>query len=255
MSVPAPLRAMRAAFVFLTRVPFGGFAYSDADWAWSSAHFPLVGIVLGVVLGLANWALFSLGSLAAAFVTVAIAILLTGAFHEDGLADTSDALGGGYDREKIFLILKDSRIGTFGGAALVLSIAIRASCAARIGADVTWAWALVGCAARVGPVVLMAVMPYATSDDVSKSRLVTRARWPQALTACAWFVVAASIAIACGWTSLARTIAIAAAIAIVVAVTGWRYSKRLGGLTGDFLGATEQLCEMAGFAVLAWNAS
>ena len=86
-------------------------------------------------------------------------MLLTGAFHEDGLADTSDALGGAYDREKIFVILKDSRIGAFGACALVVSIAGRAALLAHLGEGGAWALPLVGAAARVGPVWQIATMP------------------------------------------------------------------------------------------------
>jgi adenosylcobinamide-GDP ribazoletransferase len=254
MTAPAPLRAIRAAFVFLTRVPLGGFPYSNDDWAWSSAHFPLVGALLGALLGVVDRALLPLGALAAAIITIALSMLLTGAFHEDGLADTSDALGGAYDREKVVAILKDSRIGTFGGAALVVSIALRASLAARLGEDVAWGWALVGCAARTGPVALLAAMPYATVGEQAKSRLVTRGRWPQAAVAMTWLAIVAGALVAAKCVTLARVGILALAMIGVAIVTGWRFARRLGGVTGDFLGATEQIGEMVGLAVLAWGA-
>src|SRR6478609_6503675 len=90
-SLPAPVRAVRAAFVFFTRLPVGGFPYRKEDWKWAAAHAPFVGLVLGVALGLLERLLLPLGALPAAVLTIAVSLLLTGAFHEDGLADTSDA--------------------------------------------------------------------------------------------------------------------------------------------------------------------
>src|SRR3954453_24121009 len=111
--LPPPLRAMRAAFVFFTRIPVGGFPYRQADWKWAAAHAPLVGLVLGAALGALDGALLPVGPLAAAALVVGASLVLTGGFHEDGLADTSDALGGGSDRARVLSILKDSRIGSF----------------------------------------------------------------------------------------------------------------------------------------------
>ena len=247
-----PLRAARAAFVFLTRIPVGGFPYSDDEWRWAPAFFPLVGLVLGAGLGGIDRGLQGLGALAAALGTVGVSLLATGAFHEDGLADTSDALGGGFDREKILLILKDSRIGTYGAAALVLSIVGRAVLIARLGDSATFALPLVGAAARAAPIWQIATLHYVASP-ASRSRGVTRAGTVQAVVATAWAVAAAAAIVCTGRVTVARASATFAAMAIVTLVTGLRYARRLGGMTGDFLGATEQLCELAGFGALAWG--
>ena len=255
MSAPPPLRGARAAFVFLTRIPLGGFPYAPADWAWSSAHFPLVGLVIGAALGALDRALLPVGPLGAAFVTLGASMLVTGAFHEDGLADTSDALGGAYDRTKLVEILKDSRIGSFGGAALVVSIGARAALIARLGADAAWGIPLVFCVARASAVALMAALPYASVGEWAKSKLVTRGGALQAAVAVAYAVLASGTLVAVGWLSAPRGTALLAVAALVTVFTGWRYARRLGGVTGDFLGATEQLAEVAGFAVLAWGAA
>src|SRR5262245_5739617 len=115
-SLPPPIRGVRAAFVFLTRIPVGGFPYRADDWKWAAAHAPLVGMVVGALTDVVDRLLAPAGETAAAVLAVGFSMLLTGAFHEDGLADTSDALGGSHDRAKVFAILKDNRIGTFGGA-------------------------------------------------------------------------------------------------------------------------------------------
>jgi adenosylcobinamide-GDP ribazoletransferase len=246
------LRGARAAVVFLTRVPVGGHPYSSNEWAWAPAYFPLVGLALGGLLAVVHRLLWPLGALADAALVVSVSLLLTGALHEDGLADTSDALGGAFDRERVLEILKDSRVGTFGACALVTSIVGRIALLARMGRDAGWALALIGCAARLGPVWQLANLPYVTRDG-AKSRDIAGARAPQATLATTWVTVAGAAAAAFGAASVARLLALAGVLALVTALTAWRYARRVGGVTGDFLGATEQLCELAGYAVLAWG--
>jgi len=250
---PPPLRAIRAAFIFFTRLPVGGFPYRKADWQWAAAHAPFVGLVLGGALGLIDRLLLPLGALPAALLVVGVSLFFTGAFHEDGLADTSDALGGGYDTERVLLILKDSHIGSFGGAALVVSIVGRAALLAQLGNAVAWAWPLVWCGARVGPIWLMATLPYVTANDLAKSRDLTRGGLAQALVASSWFIVVSIALVVTGHFTWVRVAALALAVALVTAVSGFRYWARVRGITGDFLGATEQLGELAGLAVLAWR--
>lgn len=250
---PAPVRGMRAAFVFLTRVPVGGFPYVDRDWVWAAAHAPLVGLVVGAAVGILDRVLLPVGALPAAFLALGASLLLTGAFHEDGLADTSDALGGAYDPARVLVILKDSRIGSFGGAALVISIGARAALIADLGTRAPWALAIVGCSARVAPIWLMAVLPYVTSNDASKSRDIARGGAPQAIVATVWGALALAGAVILGAMTAGRAVALSLTIAVVTAVTGWRYWRRIGGITGDFMGATEQLAEVAALATLVWR--
>ena len=247
-----PFRAPRAAFVFLTRIPVGGFPYTDAEWRWAPAFFPVVGLALGAALGGIDHALQPLGALAAALAALAVSMFVTGAFHEDGLADTSDALGGAFDRDKILLILKDSRIGAFGAAALFVSIVGRAVLLARLGAAAPFALLVVGTVARAAPIWQIAALPY-VSTAASKSRGVTRAGSAQAIVATLWALAAAAAIVLAGRLTPARAVAMVGAMAVVVIVSGIRYAQRLGGFTGDFLGATEQLCELAGYAALAWG--
>ena len=252
------LRSIRAATIFLTRVPVGGFPYSRAEWAWASAQFPLVGGLVGAATGAVFAALRPSGALGAAIVAFGIAMVLTGAFHEDGLADTSDALGGAFDREKLRAILKDSRVGTFGAAALVVSIGGRAAFLARLAPGsfvaIVAAMGFVAASARVGPVWQMVALPYATEQG-AKSRDVTRARLPQALVATTYAALAAVVACTFGGMSVARAVAVVGIQMAIVAVTSCRYVVRLGGISGDFLGATEQLGELGGLLVVAWGAS
>jgi len=248
-------RSIRAATIFLTRVPVGGFPYSRDEWVWASAQFPLVGGLVGAATGAVFAGLRPSGALGAAIVAFGVAMLLTGAFHEDGLADTSDALGGAFDRDKLRAILKDSRVGTFGAAALVVAIGGRAAFLARLehasAIAVLSMMAFVAATARVGPVWQMVALPYATEQG-AKSRDVTRAGIPQALIATMYGAAAATVAHVFGDVSMARILAVVAVDVALLALTSYRYFVRLGGIAGDFLGATEQLGELAGLLVLAW---
>lgn len=244
MTFPPWMRGLRAAGFFLTRVPVGGWPYSDDDWRWSTAWFPAIGALLGTAYA-GLWQLTRpAGSLVAGIVVIGAALLMTGCFHEDGLADTADALGGGSTREKVLEILKDSRIGAFGGAALVVVLMLRAALLAHLDARAPLALILTQGLARLPPIALMVLLPYATDDAVAKSKQVTRARPAQLIFAAALALALAAGAVGAGVDAKGLLLggSLAAAVAVVL---GLRFKARAGGITGDFLGATEQLCECA----------
>jgi adenosylcobinamide-GDP ribazoletransferase len=253
MSAWSPVRGVRAAVVFLTRIPAGGFPYSDDDWRWSAAHFPLIGGLVGALAAAVDRLLLPLGALPAATGALAASMLCTGAFHEDGLADTADALGGGHDRETILAILKDSRIGAFGACALGISVVGRVALVARLGDATLWSLPLAGVVARAAPVWQLATLRYVTSPATARSSQVMRAGWPQAIVASVWVVAAMASVATAACTTWARCGALGAALATTAGITGWRYQARAGGVTGDFLGATEQISEIVALAVLAWG--
>jgi adenosylcobinamide-GDP ribazoletransferase len=248
------IRGLRAAFVFLTRIPVGGFPYTEDDWRWSTAHFPFVGAVLGLLQAtLAALLLPHLGAAATAILAVGLAMMLTGAFHEDGLADSADALGGAYDREKLFVILKDSRIGTFGAAALFVALGLRVVLLTELGAAMPLALLVSQTVARTPPIWLMRALPYVTADGESKSRLVARARSPQAIVATLWSLVLIVALVHHDALTFARAVALGLVLVAITLVVAWRFVVRAGGVTGDFLGATEQLAELGVLLVLAWR--
>lgn len=261
-SFPPAVRGMRAAFVFLTRLPLGGYPYSDEDFAWAPAYGPLVGGVVGGLGGLAATLCFGAGVFAAALIGLAVTMMVTGGFHEDGLADTADALGGAiFDREKLLEILKDSRIGTYGALALVVSIGLRTA----LLADVAWsgagfagtgfglffAFLCTGVLARIAPVWLMAAMPYVTDPAHARSRPVVKAGMVQAVVATLLgivFIAAASVIVPASGEVLVRSVVV---LVPVTCLLGWRFHRRAGGITGDFLGATEQVAEVVVLLTLA----
>ena len=250
---PAVLRGARAAIVFLTRLPAGGFPYRDADWRWAAGWFPVAGALVGA-LGAAAFALAAAagtGPLVAAVAAVITGLMVTGALHEDGLADTADALGGATDRPRIFTILKDSRIGSFGAAALVMALLLRVALLARLEAHAPAALILAATWSRAVPVGLMAALPYVTADEVARSRPLAASGRAQVLMALAWSLAAAgAVTFAHGWPApVAATIALAAA-ALAGLACAWRFHARAGGITGDFLGATQVIADATILCVL-----
>ena len=164
------LRGARAAVVFLTRLPVGGFPYTEAEWRWSSAWLPAVGALVGAASAGVWLLLEPAGAAVAAAFAVTASVLLTGGFHEDGLADTADALGGGADPETVLRILKDPRVGSFGALALVVSVLLRVALLASLARAAPVALVVAHTLARVGPVWLMVTLAYVTGEG-AKSRL------------------------------------------------------------------------------------
>jgi adenosylcobinamide-GDP ribazoletransferase len=227
---------------FLTRVPTATPQLAPgllADAAWA---FPLVGAGIGGVAALAYGLaqLLGLGVLPAALLAVAAGIAVTGALHEDGLADTADGFGGGADRAGKLAIMRDSRVGSFGALALVLSIALRAAALAAIGDAVHAGLALIAAhaASRAFLPAAMALLPPARADGLGATAGRPR---PEVATLAA--AVGAAIALlALGpWRG-------AAALGLAVAATllaGLLARRQIGGYTGDVLGAFQQLGEIA----------
>ena len=122
------LRLMAIALQFFTRVPVPARVGFEPAWLNASArHFPLVGLLVGAVAALAlAVGSQALGTAIGVWLSIAATVWLTGAFHEDGLADTCDALGGAVSRERALEIMKDSRIGTYGAVGLLLVLGLKA---------------------------------------------------------------------------------------------------------------------------------
>ncbi|MEO9102904.1 MAG: adenosylcobinamide-GDP ribazoletransferase [Burkholderiaceae bacterium] len=267
---PTVLHEVRMFFIalqFLTRVPVPAWVGVGFEPGWLNrcvVHFPLVGALVGAAGACVLWAASGWASpLVAALLTVTATVCATGAFHEDGLADTFDALGGHVPRERALEIMKDSRIGTYGAAALGLSLALRVALLAElVQADpITAALALVAAhvLGRAGAVVLMSWLPYAGDVAHAKAKpLAVAVPWRLAVVAsiCAGLLWIAVVAMAVAatpapdstWIGAWAASAIASVV-VVLLMRRWLWA-RLGGYTGDGLGATEQLIEVAVLLVL-----
>jgi adenosylcobinamide-GDP ribazoletransferase len=248
------LRLIGVALQFLTRVPVRvGF---DPSWLNQSArHFPLVGAFVGALGALVLCAAsLVFPSAVAVGLSMVATVLLTGAFHEDGLADTCDALGGAVSRERALEIMKDSRIGTYGALGLLLVLGLKA--ATLVALPPAWAMAallLAHTVSRAAAVALIRLLPYAGDVSQAKAKpLAERISTGGLLVGLAWAVMVglALIAWQAGWWPMVVTAWGVAALGAWVC--GRWFVRRLGGITGDTLGATQQLTELA--VLLGWLA-
>jgi adenosylcobinamide-GDP ribazoletransferase len=232
--------------MLLTRLPTGGTESSLAARAWASGWFPLVGVVIGGICAATQILLVArLGRPLAAAAAIIVGLLLTGALHEDGLADTADALGGARDRAQIFVILKDSRHGTYGVLALVLAVLLRIGAVTELAARAPAALVLAAVASRTAMVGLLAALPYVTPAETARSADVARTGTPQVALAALLCGGACAALVSLGSLTGAALAAGLAAAAGMTIVAGWRFAARAGGITGDFLGAGQQLAEIS----------
>jgi adenosylcobinamide-GDP ribazoletransferase len=243
------LRGAHAALAFLTRIPCGNVA--DDALAWAAAWFPAVGCLLGLAATLVFVGLGRAGSTVAAVAAVAFLALVTGAFHEDGLADSADALGGAFDRPKLFAILKDSRIGSFGATALVLVLLLRITALAKLGPLAAGGLVLGQTLSRTSPVWLMTALPYVTPSETAYSSKLLAARTVHAAVASTLAVLVAAGLVLGGFLPVRAVLIAVSVSSVLVVLCGWRFHVRAGGLTGDFLGATQQLTDAAILVAIA----
>jgi adenosylcobinamide-GDP ribazoletransferase len=240
-----------SAAALLTRLPLPNHRGTGGGSAWA---WPLVGSLLGALAaGVASAALWlGITPGVTAVLVLGTQALLTGALHEDGLSDTADGLFGGWTRERRLEIMKDSRVGSYGVLALVLvTLARWQAVTALLVFDANWGghWvALVatGALSRAPMALMMALLPNARGSGLSHAT-----GQPSQTTALVGMGVAVTIAIfLAGWAGLIMALA-AFVVAVLLSILALR---RIGGQTGDILGASQQLAEVACLAVLSARA-
>lgn len=240
-------------------LPWESDPHARPDFAVMTRMLPVAGAVIGTIGALVFLAAHALGlgPLIAAALAVSALTLVIGAFHEDGLADTFDSFGGGATRERRLEIMKDSRIGTFGGAALILGLGLRVLLLAEIAARISplaAAGALVGIAALSRSVSLapLTFLPAARSDGASAA-VGRPTRTTFALACAIAFAIYAAIGLATGLE--APGLALGALLAAAATALMTRWSKAMiDGQTGDVAGAAQQISEIAimlGLLILA----
>jgi adenosylcobinamide-GDP ribazoletransferase len=237
---------MLSGFALLTRLPLPDHKGTGAASAWA---WPLVGAGLGAVMAaLASAALWlGLTPGVTAALVLAAGALLTGGLHEDGLSDTADGLFGGWTRERRLEIMKDSRVGSYGVLALVLVTLARWSALVTVLAGGSpWVLVAVGALSRAPMAVIMAALPNARASGLSHAT-----GRPSLLVTLIGAALAVAIAfLFAGWAALPMLVA----ITLTSALLARSARARIGGQTGDILGATQQLAEAAALAVLAARA-
>ena len=275
------IREFLLAIQFFTRIPITG---ALADWVGfspdmlraSAAHFPAVGAVVGAVAAAVYALLATLlpdtayAPLVAAALSTVATVLLTGGFHEDGLADVADGLGGSTDKSRSLDIMKDSRVGAFGAMALVLALLAKVALLALLGNvdGVTEDGELVAnnqtfklwyvCSAlaaghvvsRTLPLVLVRWLPHVGDSGASKSKpLADEITLNRLLMAFVWCISALALA---SYVQAASDLIVACIVSFIALLWMYRlFKRRLQGFTGDCLGATQQVCEIAFYLGLA----
>jgi adenosylcobinamide-GDP ribazoletransferase len=268
VDVTSQVKLFLAALQYFTRIPvppWVGHSQSLLDDA--ARYFPAVGAVVGLCGALVMWAAQLIWPWPIAVLASLCATLwLTGAFHEDGLADSLDGLGGGYTRERILEIMRDSRIGSYAAVGLAMALLMKSAALIALPPFAALAWLVAGhTVSRALVVALMSTLPYAREDESRAKPLVRRvSSISLGLAALTAFLVVVAAALWVGrgeghtasgaarvlaptlshtdWLTPAAGLLFAAAVAVY-----WRalLRRRLGGYTGDTLGACQQLTEIA----------
>ncbi|SFJ20657.1 adenosylcobinamide-GDP ribazoletransferase [Celeribacter neptunius] len=233
------------ALALLTRIPVRAGFTRTAEAAWA---FPLAGVAVGLVAGavatIAGW--LGLGAALIAGFTLAAAVIVTGALHEDGLADCADGFWGGFDKVRRLEIMRDSRIGSYGVIALGLSLILRATALTTLAHEDLIVTAVIAAAvlSRAPMAYLMALMPPARSDGLS----VKTGRPPRDAAS-----LGGVLAFFLSWllVGFVPTVVAASAVTLTGFITSRIAQVKIGGQTGDVLGATQQLGEIVALTVLA----
>ncbi len=246
------LRLFLTAIQFFTRIPVPArVGHSAQQLDQAARYFPLVGIVVGVLSATFLWLCAQALPLSLAVaLSMILSIIITGAFHEDGLSDFVDGLGGSYTREKALLIMKDSRVGAYGVIAIVLALLLKYQALTALGDTHSLLFVAASLIAahsvsRLMATSLMLTQRYIRDDDSTRAKPAAQQITP----------ISFAIALFTGITPLvilyatdARTTSILAAVSAALlmrAYLAWYLQKRLGGYTGDCLGAVQQLTELA----------
>ena len=257
------LNEVRHAVLLLTRLPFPGLPPGSGQTATAAWAFPVVGAVIGLLGGVvflgANHAGLGIGS--ATLLTIAAQVLMTGALHEDGLADTADGFGGGSNRERKLAIMRDSRIGSYGVIALILTFGLRYVAINELAnslistsdeydqtvshiSAVFIALVVAGAVSRAAMAALWCVLPAARADGLAVSAGVVPFQ-SAVIGAILAAVIAFLLLPVTGWTVLL------AVVAVLTAAMGLLAKQQIGGHTGDVLGATQQLAEVVALLAIA----
>ncbi|WP_435949156.1 adenosylcobinamide-GDP ribazoletransferase [Psychrobacter sp. DM8] len=248
------------AIQFLTRLPVPSFKNYNPQWLHqSSRHFPAVGLLVGLLCAGVFWLASVLFTpLVAAVLSTVFGIKLTGAFHEDGLADSCDGLGGGLTRERTLTIMKDSRLGTYGVLGLVSALLLKISLLATMPLSVAIVALIIGhTASRLLCISLLALLPYGGEIEHAKAKPMAQQLTPlQGLFSSGWLLVAGVLVMVIFPNAIQQISIGQWLLALVLALVATEYMRRLlrrrlNGYTGDGLGATQQLSEVAIYAGLA----
>jgi len=246
------LRLFLTAVQFFTRIPVPAWVGHSAQQLDQAArYFPLVGICIGALASAALWLGAQVLPLSLAVVlSMAASILATGAFHEDGLSDYADGMGGGYSKEKVLEIMKDSRVGTYGAIALVLVLllkfmALLELCGSKSPLLIAAVLIAAHAVSRLMATSIILTQRYVREDDSARAKPAAQQISPASFAVASLTGIAAiALLFAAGAPPVQLLIAVSAALLMRMYLAS-QMQKRLGGYTGDCLGAVQQLSELA----------
>ena len=253
------VRLFLVAIQFLTRLPVPTFNHYQPIWLQQSArYFPLTGLLIGgLTAGVFALLFWLINPWVAAIGSTAFSIRLTGAFHEDGLADSCDGLGGSFTREGALTIMKDSRLGTYGTLGLVMALALKISLLASLSLPLAVvALVLAHGFSRFFSILLLSFLPYAGDVEHAKAKPMAQSL-DKRQAAFALLTLLPSFLLPWLLLNSFPTASLLLALLLMLLATSYMarlLNRRLGGYTGDGLGATQQLTELAAylaFAILA----
>jgi len=232
------------ALQFLTRLPVGAaIDFTSAKVSDSAAYYPLVGVCIGGAGGLCFVVLaWTLPAYIAVWLTVGLLLLATGCLHEDGFADMCDGIGGGVDKDAALNIMRDSRLGTYGVAGLVLLLGVKVASLSALAPSIVPLALIAGHSlSRLSAVVVMLTSDYVRSAGAASMVSAGMSHRRLMLLVVTALLVSLLVIIALGpRVALGMWLGCAAGHIL----TRWQFEKKLGGYTGDCLGATQQVSEM-----------
>lgn len=255
------LKIFLTAVMFYTRIPCPAWVDHSSDYINKSIrYFPVIGWIIGAISGigfvLGNWVV---GPTFAALFFITISVWLTGAFHEDGFADVCDGFGGGWTKEQILKIMKDSRVGTYAVVGLILLILIKVSLLVKVSSQYNSISLLLvvingHTLSRVMAATVIFTHQYVREDELSKAKPVSKVYSITNLVSVLLFGLIPTVAIAIingqVWWYF-----VPIPLYLVKIYLAHLFQKKIGGYTGDCLGATQQIVEVAYYliVILIWK--
>ncbi|MBV8212373.1 MAG: adenosylcobinamide-GDP ribazoletransferase [Verrucomicrobia bacterium] len=243
------LNIFLTAVMFLTRLPVGRFLeFREEQVASSTIYFPIVGALIGLAGGLALLTSAALPSFVAVLISMLITVCLTGGLHEDGLADSADGLIGGQNPQRRLEIMRDSRIGAYGALALWFSLTAKLTLVQSLLAvnlvTAISASVIAHCLGRAATVALLTCLPYARIEHSKSSDFGNNVTFRQLA-----LVLIFAIVLSLFLLRLEGVFCLTAALAVTF-VCGLYFKDKIGGITGDCLGAANQLVELSAYLSL-----
>ncbi|WP_052353390.1 adenosylcobinamide-GDP ribazoletransferase [Dyadobacter tibetensis] len=257
------LTLLLVALQFYTRIPVPGWVPYAPEYLSKATRFlPLIGWLIGLITA-GVWLAFepiTNGSVAV-ILAMCASVLTTGAFHEDGFADTCDGFGGGWTRDKILLIMKDSRIGTYGSVGLLMVLGLKFTSlqllAERVEGSATLL--LLGlmsahALSRLMAALLIFTLPYARDTDDSKSKPVAEALERSTISTAVIFAILPLMGLYYS-SGFVCVFAVLPCLVIITLAMGRYFKKWIGGYSGDCLGAVQQVTEVVFylFMIVLWK--